>query len=361
MSANEETMRIDPTKQDQFVEHAMGDIKGGFMMLMAHIGDRLGLFRALSEGPMNSRELADTLKLEERYVREWLAAMTCGGYLEHDPATGTFHMPPEHAAVLSAPESPVFFGGMYQQMPGLWAIMPELTKSFRHGGGVNLAAYGQDWWDGMERVTGAWFENFLLQAWIPQAGLQSQLEAGAHIADIGCGKGRALIKLARQFPALTGVGYDLSDHNLEEAKRLAAEAGVDDRIQFARRDVHDGLPEPFDVVLTFDAAHDFQDPQQAFEVIHDGLREGGTYLIVEYRVGERLEQNIGPIGAVFFSLSVSYCMTTSLAMNGQGLGTCGLPETTIRKMADRAGFSEVTALPFEHPFNKVYAARKGVA
>lgn len=351
-------MSMNPAKQEQFVNHAMSDIKGGFMMLMAHLGDRLGLFRVLSERPMSSRELAETLNLQERYVREWLAAMTCGGYLEHDAEADTFHIPPEHAAVLSVPDSPVFFGGMYQQMQGLWDIMPTLKERFRNGGGVDLEAYSQDWWDGMERVTAAWSENFLLQEWIPQAGLQETLEGGAHVADIGCGKGRALVKLARTFPRLTGVGYDLSDSNLEGARRLAAEAGVDDRIRFEKRDIHKGLPEAFDIILTFDAAHDFQEPQQVFRLIHQALRHGGAWLLVEYRVGEQLEDNLGPIGAVFFSLSVSYCMTTSLAMKGQGLGTCGLPEDKIRQMADQAGFSEFRTLPFEHPFNKVYVARK---
>ena len=351
-------MSVDQAKQEQFVNHAMGDIKGGFMMLMAHLGDRLGLFTALSQRPMTSRELASELNLQERYVREWLSAMACGGYLEYDSDADTFVIPPEHAAVLSVPQSPVFFGGMYQQMQGLWNIMPDLKDRFRTGGGLNLDAYGQDWWDGMERVTAAWSENFMLQEWIPQAGLQSALEGGAHVADIGCGKGRALIKLAQAYPGITGVGYDLSDSNLAGARRLAREAGVDDRIRFEKHDIHDGLPETFDTILTFDAVHDFQDPQQAFRLIHRALRDGGAYLLVEYRVGERLEDNLGPIGAVFYSLSVSYCMTTSLAMEGQGLGTCGLPEDTVREMADRAGFAELTTLPFEHPFNKVYVARK---
>lgn len=354
-------MSADPEMQQQFVDHAMMDIKGGFMMLMAHLGDRLGLFDTLARRPMTSGELAAALDLEERYVREWLAAMACGGYIEHEPATDSFRLPAEHAPVLADPRSPVFFGGIYQQMRGLWDIMPELGERFRSGGGVDLDAYGADWWEGMERVTAAWSDNFLLQEWIPQAGLQEQLQNGAHVADIGCGKGRALIRLAQAFPAVTAVGFDLSDTNLEGARRLAAEAGVDDRVDFRKHDIHDGLPETCDLVLTCDAAHDFSNPQQAFDAIHAALRDGGSYLIVEYRVGNRLEDNIGPVGAVFYSLSVSYCMTTSLSMNGQGLGTCGLPEGKVRAMAGKAGFAEVDVLPFEHPLNRVYVARKRAA
>lgn len=198
----------------------------------------------------------------------------------------------------------------------------------------------------------------MLQEWIPKAGLQQTLEASAHVADVGCGKGRALVKLAEAYPELTGVGYDLSDANLTGAHHLAAESGVDDRIRFEKRDVHDGLPETFDIILTFDAVHDFQHPQQAFRNIHQALRDGGAYLLLEYRVGDTLEDNLGPIGAVFYSLSVSYCMTTSLALHGEGLGTCGLPETRVREMAHQAGFEELAAVPFEHPFNKVYVAKK---
>lgn len=351
-------MNMNASKQEQFVGHAMADIKGGFMMLMGHLGDRLGLFSALVERPSTSQELARTLDLQPRYVSEWLAAMTCGGYLEHDPATDRFSMPAEHATVLANTDSPVFFGGMYQQMQGLWNIMPNLKEHFRTGGGIDLDAYGKDWWDGMERVTAAWTENFMLQEWIPQAGLRQTLEAGAHVADVGCGKGRALVKLAKAYPKLTAVGYDLSDANLSGARHLAAEAGVDNRIRFEKHDIHDGLPEKFDLILTFDAVHDFQEPQQAFRKIHQALRDDGAYLLVEYRVGDTLEDNLGPIGAVFYSLSVSYCMTTSLALHGQGLGTCGLPEAKVREMAQNAGFDELTTLPFEHPFNKVYMARK---
>lgn len=354
-------MHIDPSKQQQFVDHAMMDIKGGFMMLMAHIGDRLGLFRALAEGPMRSEDLAEALGLQERYVREWLAAMACGGYLEYTPDTGAFHLPPEHAPVLVDAESPVFFGGIYHQLPGLWHILPELKEKFRHGGGIPLDRYTRDWWEGMERVTATWSENFLMQEWLPQAGLLEQLEDGAHIADVGCGKGRALIKLAKAFPTVTAVGYELSDINLEGARRLAREAGVDERVRFHKHDVHEGLSGPFDMVFTFDAAHDFQDPQEAFRLIHDALRDGGSYLLVEYRVGDRLEDNLGPTGALFYTLSVTYCMTTSLCLQGKGLGTCGLPEAVIRDMAGRAGFETITALPFDHPLNKVYVARKAAS
>lgn len=346
-------------KHERFVEHALGDLKGGMMVLMTHIGDRLGLFRATAEGPMTSEKLAESTGLQERYVREWLSAMASGGYLEYDPQAQTFSLPSEFAPVLVDGKSPVFFGGLYHEMPALWAILPPLMEKFRNGGGLSLDDYSREWWDGMERFTATWFENFLLQEWVPQAnGLKSRLENGAHVADIGCGRGQALIKLAQAFPRMTATGYDLSEINLEGARRKAKEAGVDDRIRFVNHDVHDGLTGQYDIATTFDAVHDLKSPQTAFQAIHDSLRDDGAYLLLEFRVGDHLEDNIGPIGAMLYAWSVCYCMTTSLGMQGVGLGTCGMPESTVRDMATNAGFAEVSVIPFDNPFNKVYLAKK---
>ncbi|GGX91999.1 hypothetical protein GCM10007160_19430 [Litchfieldella qijiaojingensis] len=355
-------MSLNQDKHEQFVDHALGDLKGGMLMLMTYLGDRLGLFRALAERSMTSQELADATHLQERYVREWLSAVTCGGYVDYDPASQTFTLPPEHAPVLVDGRSSVFLGGLYQEMLALWQVLPGLMEKFRNGGGLAIDSYGREWWDGMERFTATWFENFLLQEWVPKAnGLKARLENGAHVADIGCGRGQALVKLAQAFPNMTAVGYDLSDTNLEGAKRLAERAGVADRIHFRKRDVHDGLSEPYDIAFTFDAVHDFKDPQQAFEAIYRSLRDDGAWLLLEFRVGDHLEDNIGPIGAMFYAWSVTYCMTTSLGMRGVGLGTCGLPESRVRKMADKAGFARVEVVPFDNPFNKVYVAEKTAA
>lgn len=355
-------MTTSTQKQDQFLDVALGDLKGSMVILMAHLGDRLGLFRALVDRPATSSALAQSTHLEERYVREWLSSMACAGYVEYDADSEQFTLPPEHAAVLADERSPVFFGGIYHEMPALWGVLPSLMEKFRNGGGLAIDEYSREWWDGMERFTATWFENFLLQEWVPKAnGIKAKLERGARVADIGCGRGQALITLARAYPNITAVGYDLSETNLEGAKRAAREANVADRVSFRKLDVHGGLPERFDVITTFDAAHDFKDPAQAFRAIHDGLEEDGAYLLLEFRVNERLEDNLGPIGAMFYAWSVSYCMTTSLGMGGVGLGTCGLPESTVREMAVNAGFADVEVVPFDNPFNTVYLAHRRAA
>lgn len=355
-------MALNERKRDRFIDAAIGDLKGGMIMLMAHLGDRMGLFQALAKRPMTADELAEAANLQERYVREWLCSVACAGYVEYDPASGRFSLPAEHAPVLVDERSPVFLGGLYHEMPALWRVLPALMEKFRNGGGLSIDDYSREWWDGMERFTATWFENFLLQEWVPKAnGIKSMLENGARVADIGCGRGEALIRLAEAFPGITAVGYDLSNVNLEGARRKAADAGLSERIEFRKHDVHEGLPEAYDVITTFDAVHDFKDPQRAFKAIYEGLKDGGAYLLLEFRVADRLEENLGPIGAMFYAWSVTYCMTTSLGMNGAGLGTCGLPESMVRKLADRAGFEKIEVVPFDNPFNKVYVAQKRAA
>lgn len=355
-------MGIDQEKLDRFVESAMLDIKGGMVMLMANLGDRLGLFRALAEAPATSAELAERTALQERYVREWASCMACSGYIEHDATSDRFAISPEQAEVLVNEKSPVYFAGLWQEMAPLWALLPNLAERFRHGGGLSLDEYHEDWWKGMERFTATWFENFLLQEWIPKAdGVQHWLERGAHIADVGCGRGMALIKIAQAFPNVTAVGYDISEANLEAAREKARAAGVADRLRFEKRDIHEPLPERFDLITTFDVAHDLKDPDQAFRSIYEGLVDDGAYLLLDFKVGDTLDENIGPIGAMFYAWSVCYCMTTSLNQGGKALGTCGLPESVVREKVSNAGFESIEVVPFDNPFNVVYLAKKSLS
>jgi SAM-dependent methyltransferase len=328
----------DPQKLDRFAQSALADVKGTVVLTMAHLGDRLGLFKALAERPWTSVDLAEHLELNERYVREWLSGMACAEYLDYEVATGSFSIPPEHAEVLARETSPSFLGGLYQEMPALWRVLDKIQGKFAAGGGLSLQDYGPDWWHGMERFTRTWFENFLLQEWIPRSSeIQSRLQKGLHVADIGCGRGRALVKLARAFPLVSGVGYDLGEANLEGARRHAEEEGVGERITFARHDVHAGLPERYGLITSFDSLHDFADPAVALRAVHRALDNDGSFLLLEFKVADRLEDNAGPIGAMLYGWSLAYCMTTSLGSGGVGLGTCGLPQKEIRRWRKTPG------------------------
>ncbi len=326
---------------------------------MCTIGDRLGLFKDLAEkGPATSAELAARAGINERYAREWLGGMASAGYLEYDPSSGRFALPPEHAPALAQESGPVFFGGMFQMLPSGFHRLDRLVDIFREGGGVTQSEYGPNWWEGMERFTAGWFENHLLQEWVPaMPDVKAKLEGGATVADIGCGSGRALFKLAEAFPNSRYVGYDISEAQIERARTNAHEAGLQDTVHFRLHDVVEGLPEQYDVITTFDVIHDAIDPRGLLRAIRQGLKPDGSYVCLDINCSDKLEENIGPLGAMFHGFSVLYCMTTSLAHHGEGLGTLGFHEKAAEEMCREAGFSAVRRLPLENPFNNVYEIR----
>jgi hypothetical protein len=206
-----------------FAQKAIGDVGGTLTAIMCSVGDRLGLFKDLAtRGPATSVELAARCGLQERYVREWLGQMAVSGYLVYDPGSSRFTLPPEHAAILADEAGPMFLGGLYHILPALVAPLERLIQAFRQGGGVHQRDYDERFWEGLERFTGVGFENFLLQAWIPALPeLQRTLERGALVADVGCGAGRALIKLAQAYPKSRYVGYDVYEPAVAKATAKA--------------------------------------------------------------------------------------------------------------------------------------------
>jgi SAM-dependent methyltransferase len=351
-----EQTAIDETKAEAFMEKLIGHYSGTMTVVLSTIGDRLGLFRDLAgAGPATAAELASRTKVNERYALEWLRAMASTGYLEHDRASDRFSLPPEHALALAHEGSPMFFCGGMQMVPGAMSVLDELTEKFREGGGVSQEAYADDWWDGMQRFTNGWFENFLLQVWIPgMPDVERKLEDGCLYADVGCGSGRALLKLAEAFPRSKFVGYDISAAQLARAKQNAEQAGVAERVRFEQKDVGQGLPEKYDVISTYDVIHDAVDPQGLLRAIHDGLADDGIYICLDINCADDPADNEGPLASMFYGFSILYCMTTSLAHGGAGLGTCGLPESKLRELAKDAGFSDVRRIEMENPFNNLY-------
>ena len=350
---------IDMAKLESFLGKALGDVSGMAVAVMAGIGDRLGLFQQLAvHGPATSAELAARAQVQERYVREWLSALASAGYLEYDPSTQRFTLPPEHAPVLAQEGGPMFFGGFYQLLRGMTGPLDQLLHAFRHGGGVPQSAYADDLWDGTERATAGTFEHLLVPQWLPRVpDVQAKLEQGALVADVGCGRGRALVTLAQAFPRSRFVGYDVFGPTIARATANAEAAGVADRVWFEERDVAQGLPERYDLITTFDVVHDAVDPHGLLRAIREALHPDGAYLCVEFNCSERLEENAGPLGALMYSVSVLYCMTTSLAADGAGLGAAGLPETKLREYCTVAGFRSVQHVPIDNPFNRLYHVR----
>ena len=352
-------LALDQAKMETFVGKVLGDTSAALTTTLAVIGDRLGLFKALAaHGPATSGELATRTNTHERYAREWLGGMATAGYLEYDSASDRFTLPPEHAPALAQEGGPVFFGGVYQMMTGMSGVLDQLTAAFRAGGGVPQSAYAADMWDGLERFTNGWFENLLIQQWIPaMPDVQAKLERGARVADVGCGRGRALIKLAQAFPQARYIGYDIFAPTIERATENARAGGVADRVRFAQLDVSQGIPEQYDVITTFDVVHDAVDPVGLLRTIRRSLRADGVYVCLDINCSDKLQENQGPLGAMFYGFSVLYCMTTSLAGGGMGLGTLGFHEPKVRELCAEAGFSNVRRVPLENPFNNLYEIR----
>jgi 2-polyprenyl-3-methyl-5-hydroxy-6-metoxy-1,4-benzoquinol methylase len=293
--------------------------------------------------------------VQERYTREWLSALAAAGYLDYDPPSERFTLPAAHTPFLAGEGGPLFSGGAYQWWLGLLSVLNGVTEAFRRGGGVPYGAYSADLWEGSERLSARWFDHLLVQQWLPALPeVQVALEAGALVADVGCGRGRALIRLAQTFPRSRCVGYDLFAPNVAQATAHAERAGVAGRVRFEARDAAQGLPGTYDVITTFDVVHDAADPLELLRAIRLALRPGGAYLCLEINSQDRLEDNAGPIAARGYALSVLFCLTTSLAQGGAGLGTRGLPKGKLRALCAEAGFSRVRRAPVENPLNTLY-------
>lgn len=350
---------LDPAAAAAFADTVFANLAGTMLAPMVVIGRRTGLLKDLwQNGPASASELAQRVGANERYVREWLSAMACGKYLAYEPATQRFTLRPEHAAVLVDETSPYHLGAIYDEIVPLYKIVDRLVESFASGGGVPYSAYEPGFWNGLEAETAPLFEHQLVQAWIPQLpDLQAKLERGIDVADVGCGAGRALIKLAQAFPRSRFTGYDFFGPQLERAKLNAAAAGVADRIRFELADGTGGLAGEFDLITTFDVVHDTKDPIAFLTALRRALRPDGTYLMLEYTAEQALENNIGVVGSYLFSASVLYCMTTCLEQGGAGIGTAGMHEPKVRELITKAGFSSVRRVPTPSPINSLFEVR----
>lgn len=353
----ETTGVLEQAAVEAFAERVLGDYAGANAFFMAGIGDRLGLFKELAaNGAATSDELAIRTRLEERYVREWLGGMAAAGYLDYDPATGRYALPADHVPVLAEEAGPFFFGSAFFDFStNFGETYRRLVDAFRDGGGVPQSEYGAEVAESIERFTAPWFEHMLVQQWLPlMPDTLAKLEKGAIVCDVGCGRGRALSKLAAAFPRSRFVGYDVYEPAIQAARARVQDAGVADRVRLEVRDAAQGFGERFDVVTTFDVLHDSVDPRGILSAIRSALSSDGRYICLEINCADRPQDNLGPLGTVLYGLSLAYCLPVSLAEGGAGLGTLGLPESRLSELATEAGFSKVRRVPIDDPFNSVY-------
>ncbi len=349
---------IDRERAKQFAGRMLNIYTGAVLTRLVDLGYETGLFEAAAGAPGTSREIAERAGLNERYVREWLAALSAGGVFTYDAAAGTYALPPEHALYLTG-------GGARNLAPlarGLNLIgkrLPRLVDCFRQGGGISYAEFRPDFTQLMDDIWRRIYDEHLLTGFLPAApGLLDRLKTGIRVADVGCGTGHAVNLMAREYPSSTFAGYDLGEDAIEWAKGEAREMGLTNA-RFEVLDVSRLPAEPkFDLITTFDSIHDQADPAGVLTRVSEALAPTGTYLMIEPRFSSRLEDNLAnPFAAMYYGISVMHCMTVSLAEGGAGLGTVW-GEQTARRMLGEAGFTRVDAIDSPRPPTGIYVCRK---
>ena len=349
---------MDQGKVEALAFRIVGDMAASFSMALGHIGDRLGLFRAMRDaGPLTSEELASRTRLNERYVREWLKAMVAAEYLDYDSVSGRYVMTPEQAYVLADDASPMSAGGALQFTAPTVANAEKLVRVFRDGGGISYSELGPEIPEGIARFFGPGYVNFLVQEWLPSVpNLPERLKAGIDVADIGCGYGLSTMTMAAAFGASRFVGIDADAGSIFRARRTAAARGITN-VEWRAESAH-ALPRDrrFGLICAFDCIHDMVDPKGALRAIRAGLAADGVFLWSEPNASDDPLENRNPVGRAFQCVSPLHCMTVSLAHRGEGLGTV-IGERGVRALAHETGFSHVEKLPIQHPFNQFFALR----
>jgi 2-polyprenyl-3-methyl-5-hydroxy-6-metoxy-1,4-benzoquinol methylase len=351
-------MNPDPTKLEQFVGKAIGDLGAALAAVLIVLGDKLGLYKAMAAaGPLTPRELAHRTGTAERYVREWLNAQAAAGYVNYDAAEGRYFLDAEQTVALTDETSPAFVPGGFQAMTAAMRIEPRLLEAFRSGEGVGWHEHDAGLFAGTERFFRPGYNANLVGKWIPAlTGVEARLEAGAKVADVGCGHGASTIIMARAYPKSTFYGFDYHGPSIEHARRVAADAGLEKRVIFEVAEAKAYPGNEYDLVTFFDCLHDMGDPVGAAAHVHSTLSANGTWMVVEPFAHDRVEDNLNPIGRVFYSASTMICTPASLSQEvGLALGAQA-GEARLREVIMAGGFRHVRRAT-ETAFNLILEAK----
>jgi SAM-dependent methyltransferase len=358
MAVTQEPVAVDGQKLEQFVFRAVEEVGATLNAALVVMGDKLGLYRTLAgAGPVTPVELARRSGVAERYVREWLNAQAAGGYVAYDPAGGTYELPPEQAVALADDQSPAYLPGFFQLALGSVIDSPRITEQARTGEGFGWHEHSHDVFDGCERFFRPGYNANLLPAWLPSLdGVVEKLEAGGKVADIGCGHGSSTILMAQAFPNSTFVGSDYHEGSIATARERAREAGVSERVTFEVAAAAEHPGEGYDLVTMFDCLHDMGDPVGAARHVRQALAPDGTWMIVEPMAGDRVEDNLNPVGRAYYGFSTFLCTPASLSQEvGLALGAQA-GEARIGDVVSGGGFARFRRAA-ETPFNLVFEAR----
>jgi len=346
-------MDVDQDKLNEFLHRFVGDLGATMAAGGVVVGDRLGLYKALADKPLSPQELADRTGTAPRYVEEWLRGQAAGGYVEYDAQTGAYGLTAEQAFALTDPDGPLYAPGAFQLALGALRAEPQITEAFRTGAGLGWHRHDQDVFAGCERFFRPGYVANLLPAWLPALdGVVEKLEAGAKVADVGCGLGASTELMATAFPKSAFSGSDYHSGSVDQARQRAGNG----RVRFEVASAQDFTGGPYDLVTTFDCLHDMGDPLGAARHILHSLAPDGTWMIVEPAAGETVSDNLNPVGRVYYSFSAFLCVPNALSQKGGYALGAQAGEEPIRRLVADAGFGRFRRAA-ETPFNIVYEAR----
>ncbi len=349
--------KLDMDKLNAFIGKFVTDLGAAVHTGMVVIGEKLGLYKALASGPMSSAELAAKTQTDERYLREWLSSQAAGGYITYDEKANKFSLSEEQAFALANEDSPAYLPGAFELALGSLEAVPRIAESFRTGAGMGWHEHADGVFHGCEKFFRPGYAANLMSSWIPALhDVQQKLEAGARVADVGCGKGASTLLMAKAFPKSQFFGFDYHDKSIEAARASAVRQGLGDRVTFEVSKAKEYPGKDYDFVAVFDCLHDMGDPSGAAAHVRRSLTNDGTWMIVEPFANDQLKDNLNPVGRVYYSFSTLLCTPCS---RSQEVGLClgaQAGEARIRQVVNSAGFSRFRRAT-ETPFNIVYEAR----
>jgi SAM-dependent methyltransferase len=350
-------MALDEARLNEFVGRFVGDLGATVAAGNVVIGHRLGLYGALAQGPATPDELAERADCHPRYLSEWLRGQAAGGYAGYDAATGRYELSEEQAFALADPSGPLYAPGAFLLALGTLRAEPRIAEAFRTGAGLGWHEHDDDVFTGCELFFRPGYLANLAASWLPALdGVEAKLSAGARVADIGCGLGASSVLLAQAYPRTAVVGSDYHERSIELARKRAADAGVADRVTFEVATAQSFGGRGYDLVTSFDCLHDMGDPLAAARHVREALTPNGTWMVVEPAAGDRVEDNLNPVGRVYYAFSTFLCVPNGLSQPGGYALGAQAGEAGIRQVVTDAGFTRFRRAA-ETPFNIVYEVR----
>jgi len=352
-------MNIDRSKLDRIVSSALSDLSAGYGGVMISLGHKLGLYKTMAgAGPLSPTQVARRSGCAERYVREWLNSQVAGGYVTYHPTSETYELTREQAMVLADEESPVFFPCAWDVVASLWFDEEKALEAFRTGKGIGWGDHDERLYCGVAAFYRNGYVASLVQEWLPALdGVVPKLERGATVADVGCGHGHSTIIMAKAFPRSRFFGFDVHEGSIEEAKRLARDAGVADRVTFEVARSTDYPSAPYDLICFFDCLHDMGHPNRALEHAARSLAKDGTVMLVEPFANDNVEDNVNPVGRLYYAASTTLCCAHAISERGDYVLGAQAGEARLARIAKASGFTRFRRAKAT-PFNLILEARR---